>query len=141
MYSGQTSNNRGLQAMIPPKESDRLPEDSGAKSVFERRDIKGMTWFDPSRISEEDYEEYIGFVESVWNSSSKGLVPHRFSLDNALEVLHRSRYSLSRAKFWIQFPLIYRMEMEVDEEEGRARSPSYDVQKKQDRRPPRRGFG
>lgn len=51
----------------------------------------------------------MGFVESIWSNQGSGFLNHRFSTDNALEVLHKANYSLSRAKFYIQFPILYQM--------------------------------
>lgn len=105
--------NRETQAAIPAKLDKRDPQLQRYCKVLEEK-VK----FDPSRISQDSYDEYMAFVESVWNHSSRGLVPHRFNMDNALEILHKSKYSLPRAKFWVQFPLLYRLEMETDPEEG-----------------------
>jgi hypothetical protein len=107
MLSGHQSL-RDPRAFIPPKEN-------GGQLLA--HNIEGLTQFDPSRIGAEEYEEYLSFVESVWNHSSKGLIPSRFSLDAALKILHDSNYSLARAKFWIQFPLLYKIEKERDAED------------------------
>ena len=118
MLFAQTGKNlRDTQAFIPPKEkvNSRMIQMCS-------HDIQKLTKFDPDRISAEDYEEFISFIETIWNTPSSGLIPKRFCLDNALEVLHKSDYNLIRAKFWIQFPLLYKMEYTPESEEHKGKN-------------------
>lgn len=80
-----------------------------------------MTQFDPLRISADDYDEYMNFVESLWNNPSRGLLPERFSMDQALQVLHEARYSLKRAKFYLQFPVLYQVEVYKDKDSDESK--------------------
>jgi hypothetical protein len=71
--------------------------------------------FDSSRISKQDYKDYISFVENIFSHQNKGLIPSRCSIEQALEVLHNSGYCVDRAKFWVQFPVLYKLEFDPQE--------------------------
>lgn len=102
-------------AYIPPIEK-RMPTEGG-DYVGIRRNLKELTYFDPELISSSDYDEYMNFVESLWGHQGRGLLQERFSMDQALEVLHKANYSLPRAKFYLQFPILYQIELHKDKAE------------------------
>lgn len=113
--SGQT--NRDQQAFIPKIQG--TARTSGAKcEVDESRQLRSFATFDPNLISDEEFEEYMSFVESIWSHPSRGMVQNRFSMDNAMHVLHLANYSVTRAKFYLQFPVLYKIETQKDEEDA-----------------------
>lgn len=80
------------------------------------RELPNMVQFDPRLISSEDYEEYMTFVESIWSNPGRGLLQNRFCTDKALLILHKAKYSLARAKFYVQFPVLYQMEQDREDD-------------------------
>jgi hypothetical protein len=101
---------------VPPVDPRR--QSRRVLSALNPRDLSKMIQFDPKLISAEDYEEFMNFVEGIWGHPGRGLLQHRFFLDKALYILHKANYSLPRAKFYVQFPVLYQMELYSHEEDA-----------------------
>jgi hypothetical protein len=117
MLFGAEQTNKDQQAFVPPLEKSGQPR--RGLSALGHRDLGRMVQFDPGLISAEDYDEYMTFVESIWGYQGRGLLQNRFNMDQALRILHEANYNLARAKFYIQFPVLYQVEVHSrGEDEG-----------------------
>jgi hypothetical protein len=108
MLSKANDEKRYTNAFIPeigsPKDM-RTPQQPSSSNII----------FDSARISKQDYKDYISFVDNIFSHQNKGLIQSRYNIEQALEILHNSGYSVDKAKFWVQFPVLYKLEFDPEE--------------------------